>query len=253
MRRVMTGAIVAAMTSALAAEPELKGTPSELSAYLGDIPQSVYITGKGEVKVDADEAQLCLSIKTEAKLLAEALAKNQEQRTAIEKTLIRKGVPQEKIKSQKFSSTPEHRILSDKVQSYAVSTRVDVTVKNQDQFRTVAALIDSLPYVDYAGVEFRHSATKEQESAALEKACAEAEKKKAVYEKTLGVTLIPRSFSEGVYAPEPPMLRPRMAMAMDKMKQEVLEEESPPPPSFDQLIYTATVTVEYRLIPKARQ
>lgn len=41
---------------ALRAEPELKGSPAELTAYLATLPKTVSITGESELKAAADRA-----------------------------------------------------------------------------------------------------------------------------------------------------------------------------------------------------
>src|SRR5690242_12996660 len=53
------------------AEPELKGTPSELGNYLNTIPKTVLVTGEAEVKVPADRALVTLRVRTENHSLQE--------------------------------------------------------------------------------------------------------------------------------------------------------------------------------------
>ena len=46
--------VVVAISSAVFGEPELKGTPSELTAYLRGLPQSVTLIGESKVEVQAE-------------------------------------------------------------------------------------------------------------------------------------------------------------------------------------------------------
>src|SRR6266516_5249588 len=64
----------------VSAEPELRGTPAELTAYLAGLPKMVSVTGESEVKLPADRAVITLKISTESKSLQEALRLNQEMR-----------------------------------------------------------------------------------------------------------------------------------------------------------------------------
>ena len=51
------------------AEPEIKGTASELVHYLNAIPKMVVITGEAEIRVPAHRAILSLRVITENKSL----------------------------------------------------------------------------------------------------------------------------------------------------------------------------------------
>src|ERR1043166_4872701 len=54
------------LTFTAAAEPELKGTPSELSRYLQDVPireaKTVSIAGEADLRVSADQAVVTLKV-----------------------------------------------------------------------------------------------------------------------------------------------------------------------------------------------
>src|SRR5574342_5860 len=72
--------LLAGITMVLAltarAEPEIKGAPSELAAYLGALPGTVQIVGEGEIKTPADRAIVSLRMDNENKSLAEAIKLN---------------------------------------------------------------------------------------------------------------------------------------------------------------------------------
>jgi len=60
----------------LNAEPELKGSPTELALYLAGLPKTVAVTGESEVKVQADRAVVSLKVTTENRSLQDALRLN---------------------------------------------------------------------------------------------------------------------------------------------------------------------------------
>jgi len=53
----------------LFAEPELKGTPVELTAYLSGIPSTINAIGNSTMNANADKAVVTLVVKTENELL----------------------------------------------------------------------------------------------------------------------------------------------------------------------------------------
>src|SRR5215475_8225414 len=80
--------VTMSLSLAARAEPELKGTPSELSRYLQDvpireIPKTISIPGEAELRVPADQAVVTLKVTSENKSLHEALRLNQEVRTKL--------------------------------------------------------------------------------------------------------------------------------------------------------------------------
>src|ERR1041385_4920668 len=96
------------LSQLFAAEPELKGSPAELAAYLAGLPKIVSVAGEAEVKVPADRASLMLKVTTESKSLQDALRANQEVRAKMISLLIERGIAPEKVQSSRFSSTPKH-------------------------------------------------------------------------------------------------------------------------------------------------
>src|SRR6266446_10379175 len=58
------------------AEPEVKGSPAELTAYLAGVPKLVSISGEAELKLPADRALISLKVVTENKSLQEASRAN---------------------------------------------------------------------------------------------------------------------------------------------------------------------------------
>src|SRR5215471_7891777 len=101
------------------AEPELKGTPTELSRYLRDVPsretpKTVSIMGEAELRVPADQAVVTLKVTTENKSLHEALRLNQDIRTKLIASLKSHNMPAERVHASKFSSTPKFGLFGEK-------------------------------------------------------------------------------------------------------------------------------------------
>src|SRR5438876_758256 len=83
MRHVITTGIGLILIQQLSAEPELKGSPTEVAAYLVTLPKTVSVAGESEIKVQADRAIINLKVTSENKSLQEALRVNQEIRNKI--------------------------------------------------------------------------------------------------------------------------------------------------------------------------
>jgi len=149
------------LTSVLFAEPELTGTPQELTGYLQDIPQTVRITGRAEKKIPADQAIIHINVTTEGRSMAGALAENQTLRTEITQTLLAAGLTTNQIQAAQFSSTPESGFFSDKVKKYTVENSMKATVTNEKKFRAVATLIDTHDEITYKKTDFELSTKKE--------------------------------------------------------------------------------------------
>ncbi len=233
----------------LFAEIELNGNPQELSAYLSSIPETVMIEGRAEKKLPADRAIIQLKITTEDKLMDASLAANRRLREEITMKLLAAGLTTNRIQAAKFSSTPESGFFSDKVRSYKVQNTMKATVVNEAEFRAVAALVDAHKEISYADTEFELSTKKEVEQQLLAEACKDATAKKAVYETGLNVALTPIRFHNGVVQMQRPMLARAVAKASFVMEDAGLTAPAPPT-QFDEMVFSASITVEYRLQAK---
>jgi uncharacterized protein YggE len=190
-----------AASIAQSAEPEIKGTPSELARYLPGMARIVSVTGEGEVKVPADTAIMSFNVSTENKSLAEALRLNEDIRSQIGSFLKARGINPDRMRSSKFSSTAKHGTFSDKVKSQRVDNLIKITTRDEKEFQAVAALPDKFAEVIYRGTEFEHSEKDALKAKAVTQACADAEQRKQVFEKALSLKLSPKSFSELVLGP----------------------------------------------------
>ena len=246
--------VIAAIASR--AEPEIKGSPAELAAYLSALPGTVQIVGEGEVKMVADRAIISLRIDTENKSLAEAIRLNHAIRTKLGDFLKEQGIGADRVQPAPFSSTQKQAVFSDKVKSHKVSTLIKVSTRNEAEFQAATRSLDQFSEVAYVSAEFDHSDKEALKSKASAKACEDAERQKRLYEEKLGVKLAPKSIQDQRQAPI--LAARRQAYESGDLKQsrsyttslpaaqsaqlsEVTAEESP----FGELTYTARILVDY--------
>lgn len=246
-------------TSLNAADPELKGSPAELAAYLANLPRVVSVAGESEVKVPADRAALTLKVITESKSLLEALQMNQEIRGRMIASLKERGVPADRVQASKFSSSPRRGIFTEKAKSYRIENLVKVSVQDEREFQAVARVVDGSAEIHYLNVDFEHTDKEALKKKALTQALDNAAERKRMFEERLGVKLQPKSFSHSLDGP--PIAKPvnRYPMeysssdkrtrvtALPEMAQEVSEEAGS---VFGELVFTARVAVEYSVEPR---
>lgn len=258
MNKLIVALLSLLLASNLLAEPELKGSASELAAFLSAVPKSVSVTGEAEVKANADRAVISLSVVTESKSLQDAARLNQEVRNKIVKRLKDADLAPERIQASKFSSTPKYGIFSEKAKSYRVENILKITALDEKEFQAVASQVDGIAEVRYAGIDFEHSDKEGLKTKALTQALANATAKKKVYEDQLGVKLTPRGFSTSAAAGSLPLQRRSFESGLYDLKsvpgkaatpissgqaQNVEMEESLS--VFGELIFTTRVAVDY--------
>jgi uncharacterized protein YggE len=239
------------------AEPELKGTPAELSAYLSSIQRTVIIHGEAEVRVPADKAIVQIKVSTENRSLQDALRLNEEARTRLLNLFKRHGFPQERIQAARFSSTPKFGIFSEKAKSYRVENIVKVTVLDEKEFQVAAGAVDAAPELQFAGVEFEHADKDSAKAKVVGLACENASQRKDLYEQKLGLKLTPAKFSEGQVVQKTPLvlrqgynerIYAKSAGAATGLPAADTVEESITP--FGEMVYSVEVAIEYLVQPK---
>ena len=92
--------LVVFLSQGVYAEPELKGTASELSQYLAEAPKITILTSTSELKTPADSAILQIRVMTESATLENAIKLNQDMRSMIENRLTAKGISKNRIQAQ---------------------------------------------------------------------------------------------------------------------------------------------------------
>lgn len=243
------------------AEPEIRGSATELTHYLRSIPKTTFLTGEAEVRVPAQRAVASLKVVTENKSLQEALRLNLDLRTRLAEQLKKQGIPSERIQASKFSSTPKFGMFSEKAKSYRVENLMRITVQDEKEFQSTAATVDAWSEVQFAGVEFEFSDKAALKEKALERACENAIARKKVYEEKFNVQLTAISFRQGDVTPL--NSAPNYGSGYGNPKSsfdvsagvpsatapaEVAVNESSS--SLGELLYSARVTVEFAVQPK---
>jgi len=194
--------VTVSLTLTARAEPELKGTPSELSRYLQDVPirdtpKSVSIMGEAELRVPADQAVVTLKVTTENKSLHEALRLNQEVRTKLIAYLKSHSMPAERVHASKFSSTPRFGLFGEKAKSYKVENLVRITVEDEHEFQLTASTVDQFMEVQFVAADFEVKDKEAMKAKAMAQACDNANKRKSTIEEKLGMSLKATGFSSG--------------------------------------------------------
>ena len=174
MRHLITIGFGLPLVQRLSAEPELKGSPTELASYLANIPRLVLITAEGEANAQADKATITLRVVTDGRGLQPTIKANQEVRNRLLSFLKKRAVPEDRIKSSRFSSSPKHSVFSDKAKSYRVENQLKITVLDDNQFQAVALAIDAISEVHYVGIEFDDSNKEQLKAKAVTQACERA-------------------------------------------------------------------------------
>jgi len=251
-------ALPACISLAARAETEIKGTPTELAAYLNGVPQMVSITGESEIKVPADKAEVTIKVTTENRLLSDALRLNQEARGRVVAFLKESGFTTNQIQGAKFSSTPKSGWFSEKAKSHRVDNFLKITVRDEKDFQAVGLTVDKWPEVQFLGIDVQHSDKEGMKAKAQAEALAKAGERRKLYEQTLGVKLVAKRFQETLNAsatPEAPQVYGGVAYSSiryDKTtsipgRERETEDVSSP---FGEMTFTARVVVEYAVESK---
>lgn len=244
---------------------ELKGTPSELSGVLTNVPNTAAITGEAEVRVQADRAIISVKVSTSAKELGQALRANQQARTKLNDRLTSQGISPDQVRASKFSSTEKYSMFSEKVKSHRVDNLLKVTVRNEQEFQVVADSVDAIAEAQYLGLEFERSDKEEIKLRAIGEACDNATERKKVFEQELGLKLTPKRFAE----PGAPSLAPELTGGLRARGDtatsralgfspdvsayvaiHALQQRSDDASGFGELTFKAQVTVEYSVESK---
>ena len=230
------------------ADPELKGTPTELANYLSSLPKEVSLTGEAKMEIQAESGTVTIGIKSEDPKLQVALLNNQIIRKEIIVKLDSFGIAQSKIKGTKFSSTPEYGLFGKKPNNYVVENILKVTVENEKELQGVAGIVDNYKEVFYQGIELKEQEKDEIKKRLLNMALTNAKAKQKIYETEFGIILKPISFEENISVEEDKMRRGRIYK--DKP---LLESRSGYSSNIDDLslgehIYHGSVNIKYIVI-----
>ncbi|MGH1471179.1 MAG: SIMPL domain-containing protein [Cellvibrionaceae bacterium] len=240
-------------------EPELKGSPNELRQFLYPNDKIVTIFSDAEKKAYSDEAIISLVITTENKMLSQSIAENGELRGSIVQTLSSSGIPKDSIKSSKFSTSPQYGWFGKKPDSYKVVNRMSVRINDEKHLKTIAALSDNSKEIELADTEFEHSKKEAFKSDVKKEALDKVMKQKVAYEKTLGVKLTPIGFRDSQVNPQATrgarVLEEVVVTAQSRVKSSRMMASEPmadmasqpSEPSFDEIVYNANITVQFKI------
>lgn len=264
-KMLMITMMVGVAALSVLAGPQLSGTPDELTAHLRSIPGQVTLTGDAEVKVEADKAEVAVNVRNSDRLFKNALIQNQQMRTDILAALEKSGIPGQHIHMSKFSSTPTQGRFTSKVKSYEIESRVTVEVASEKELQAVAALVDEKEGVTLLSLTFSNSQKAKHSAEVLDQALAKVRNLQRIYEKELGVTLVPKAVgSQPVIASQNLPRRGYAGKNMSGLSQvldssemtmafHALKQMEPDISQFDQVVYTATVTVTFDVFNPERK
>ncbi|MFC3114806.1 SIMPL domain-containing protein [Cellvibrio fontiphilus] len=254
IKAVLTLSLIAFMPVGFA-QTELKGSPEDLRQFLHPQAQLVTLVDRAEKKAYSDKAIIHLVITTEGKTLSESLTQNNTLREKVKADLIAKGISEKDIKNAKFTSTPEYGLFSKKPSTYKVINRISVSIFAEADLRNVALVADSYAEVELAKTEFEHTEKELFEQQIKEEVLKKINKQKEFYEKSLNVKLIPVTFRDARVQRQPSS----GARAVSEVEEVIVTgirasvsdkyaPEIPSEPSFDEVVYTAELVVDYKVI-----
>ncbi len=177
-----------------AAEPELKGTPSELRQFLRTGNREVMLSGHAKQTVQADVGHVTVIVHTQAKDLTAAIAANAQRRETMAQSLQSQGIDAKAIRAQKFSSSPQFHWFEKTPSSFEVTNRLTIDVTDERQLMIVTAAATNPPDLTIGGIDFEYSKQRDLEDQVRRAAFDDALAKKGFFEQRLGATLRPIGF-----------------------------------------------------------
>lgn len=246
MYKKTTASLLLIASLMVQAQPELSGTPSELTPFLKELPKTVTFTATAEELLSMNKAMIRLSVETESKQLSSALKENLSIRKQVRKKLESAGIDGANIKESKFSSTPEYGFFDERPKSFKVENSLSIEIVDEAQMIAVATVSDELEQVHYMGSSAELKNKPESNQALLEKAIQLVENKAALFKSKLGVELKAIEFHE---YPNPQPLETEQKYRRQKTKALYSSVSSPAADaSFGQATYSATVSVTYEVV-----
>lgn len=241
-------------SSNIMATPELKGAPEELRQFLHPQEKTMSVSASAEKTAYTDLAIVSVVVKTEEKLLSNAIAKNSELRERLTMSLVAQGLDKTKIKSSEFSSSPQYGWFGDKPKSYSVVNRMAIRIEDGKSLEAISKLADQYQEVDIGSTMFKHSKEDELSLAVKQHAMEKILKQKAFYEQTLSVDLIAVNVYEN-WAKQDGTAGAenieRIVVTGNRVRSDSFREsyqsKAPAPQSFDEIVYSAKLTVEFEV------
>ncbi|MFM2289865.1 MAG: hypothetical protein RL684_3008 [Pseudomonadota bacterium] len=179
---------------ALAGEPEMRGTPSELRQYLKPPSRQVVLQGHAKQTVQSDVGHADVIVRTSAKDLAAALRANAARREAFAAALAQRGIDAREIRAQKFSTSPQFGWFGKAPSAYEVTNRLTVTITDDRQLQAVAEAAAQSPETSFDGARFEVAKEAELSETVRHQAFDDAMARRRFFEERLGATLRPVGF-----------------------------------------------------------
>lgn len=251
MRRNCRSIIAASLLTLLAgaaASTELSGTPDELRAFLQADVRTVVLSDHATETGYSDVAKISLAISTEARELAAAIESNNSIRQSVAAELVAAGLPENDIRSSKYSASPQFGWFGDDPNSFEVVNSLEVTVREQAHFQLVAEITDRYDEARFAGAGFEHSEKEAYEQKVRDKALDAILENQAYFEERLGLRLTPISFGfSDVYASEGDFGVVEEIVVTGSRARSFAAGAPPPAPTFDEVTYSVHVTVTFAI------
>ena len=236
----------AAFALAVLAAPML-ATQAAAQMSMPQPPPQIVVTGRGEVQVAPDRAQVQVGMETQARTAALASQENNQKQTAILTAIRALGIPASQIQTLNYSVMPIQR-YDEKTQrvvidGYRVSNIVQVETDKIEQAGPIidAALTSGGNRV--AGLDFVVKDRAKAQESALIKAVESAQRQAEVAAKAAGgqiAELLELSINEY----ERP--QPRAVMAVARM--EMADASAPTPVSEGMATIAVSVTTRWRFM-----
>ena len=220
-------------------------TPAAAQMSMPQPPPQIVVSGRGEVQVAPDRAQVQVGMETQAKTAALASQENNKKQTAILAAIRALGIPASQIQTLNYSVMPIQR-YDEKTQrvvidGYQVSNIVQVVTDKIEQAGPIidAALTNGGNRV--AGLDFLVKDRAKAQETALTKA-VESARRQAEVAATAAGGKIAELLELNINEFEQP--QPRAVMAMAKM--EMADASAPTPVSQGMATITVSVTTRWR-------
>lgn len=244
---------VSGFTSTVQAQAQLSGTPEELREFLHPRPNTVNISGEGELTAYKDVAKISLLVTTEERTLNLSMSNNQALRNSLIETFIAAGIADTEIKNSKFSSSPQFGLFGRNPNRFEVTARLEVTVTSEEHLQLLARAADENEEVNFENTEFEHSLKDEFEKQVRELAMQDVMEQKAYNEASLGLELRAVNFFYGNIrqrARAVPMAARMETLAADGGITSASTSMAAPivAPTFDEVEYQTSVNVVFEIV-----
>lgn len=243
-KRAVRSLTALALVLGVLAAPAL-ATKAAAQMSMPQPPPQIVVTGRGEVQVVPDRAQVQVGMETQAKTAALASQENNKKQTAILAAIRALGVPAAQIQTLNYSVMPIQR-YDEKTQrvmidGYRVSNIVQVETDKIEQAGPIidAALTSGGNRV--AGLEFLVKDRAKAQETALTKA-VESARRQAVVAANAAGGQVAELLELNINEYERP--QPRAVMAMAKM--EMADASAPTPVSEGLTTIAVSVTTRWR-------